>query len=228
MKGGTQRMSKIFKASPATQGASAAGSSASEKKEKKKKLNSHKVFGILGCAVSIAFILVAVFQTTGALSNISAASIVYDVQLNQMKEAEEKAKEVIEKDLDITINDDGTIIDNDNTSDSNPVSVGDNDTNKNYYIDDDGNIVYIDDAGDATVYYICTTCSECGEITKSGTKCEYCGSNLYKYSVYQVECGDTLSEISGIVGASVDSIAHLNEIDNVNLIYAGESLRVPE
>ena len=46
--------------------------------------------------------------------------------------------------------------------------------------------------------------------------------------VYHVEWGDTLSGISGQVGVSVDALAHANEIDNVDLIYADSSIVVPE
>ena len=45
--------------------------------------------------------------------------------------------------------------------------------------------------------------------------------------VYHINKGDTLSEISGKLGYSVDSIADENEIRNPNLIYEGSSLRVP-
>jgi len=45
--------------------------------------------------------------------------------------------------------------------------------------------------------------------------------------VYHINKGDTLSEISGKVGYSVDSIADENSIENPNLIYEGSSLRIP-
>lgn len=45
--------------------------------------------------------------------------------------------------------------------------------------------------------------------------------------VYLVQKGDTLSEVSGILGYSIDELAEYNHIDNVNLIYAAESLRIP-
>lgn len=217
-------MFKRFKASPATRGANAAGSSASEKKEKKKKFGSQKLLSMFGYAASVVFILTAVFQTTGAFSNINAASIIYNMRLAQMRAEEEKAKEALENELNISINDDGTIS-ADDTSDSNPINV---DKDGNYYMDDDDSIIYVDKDGDTTVYHICTTCSKCGHVTECGDKCGYCGSDFYRYTVYQVQKGDTLSEISGKVGASVNSIAHLNEIENVNLIYAGESLRIPD
>lgn len=45
--------------------------------------------------------------------------------------------------------------------------------------------------------------------------------------VYLVQKGDTLSEVSGMLGYSVDELAEYNNISNVNLIYAAESLRIP-
>lgn len=45
--------------------------------------------------------------------------------------------------------------------------------------------------------------------------------------VYIVKKGDTLSAVSGIVGYSVDELAEYNHIENVNLIYIDESLRIP-
>ena len=45
--------------------------------------------------------------------------------------------------------------------------------------------------------------------------------------VYLVQKGDTLSEISGYVAFSVDELAEYNHIANVDLIYEGESLRIP-
>lgn len=222
-------MFRKLKASPATQGASAAGSSASEKKEKKKNMkkkhiDGQKIWRVLGYATAAVFILVAVQQTTGAFSNISAASIIYNHELARMRAEEEKARQAVADELNVDINDDGTIISKDDTSDSNPIDLNSDE----YYMDENGNIIHIDESGKATVYYICTTCSECGAVTCNGTVCAKCGCELYKYTVYQVQKGDTLSEVSGKVGASVDSIAHLNELDDVNLIYAGESLRIPK
>lgn len=46
--------------------------------------------------------------------------------------------------------------------------------------------------------------------------------------VVHVMRGDTLSKISRETGCSVDALAHHNEIDDVNLIYDGSSLRVPD
>ena len=46
--------------------------------------------------------------------------------------------------------------------------------------------------------------------------------------VYIVEWGDTLSAISAEHGVSVDKIANLNDIRDVNLIYADSVLEMPE
>lgn len=48
------------------------------------------------------------------------------------------------------------------------------------------------------------------------------------YNRYDVEWGDTLSGISSDTGASVDSIANANDIRDVDRIYAGSALRIPE
>ena len=48
-----------------------------------------------------------------------------------------------------------------------------------------------------------------------------------KLSVYHIQKGDTLSGISDKVCYSVDELAKYNKISDVNLIYAGSSLRVP-
>lgn len=45
--------------------------------------------------------------------------------------------------------------------------------------------------------------------------------------VYLIQKDDTLSEISGKVAYSVDELAEYNHIKNVDLIYEGESLRIP-
>lgn len=45
--------------------------------------------------------------------------------------------------------------------------------------------------------------------------------------VYLVKKGDTLTDVSGRVGYSVQELADSNCIDNVNLIYAGQTLRIP-
>lgn len=45
--------------------------------------------------------------------------------------------------------------------------------------------------------------------------------------VYDIKPGDTLTSISHEFGFSVDQIANLNQIRDVNVIYAGSSLRIP-
>lgn len=45
--------------------------------------------------------------------------------------------------------------------------------------------------------------------------------------VYIIQEGDTLSRLSAVFGYSVDEIANFNEIRNVNLIYDGSALRIP-
>ena len=45
--------------------------------------------------------------------------------------------------------------------------------------------------------------------------------------VYIIKPGDTLSDISVAFGISVDAIANLNEIRDVNLIYADSALQIP-
>ena len=43
---------------------------------------------------------------------------------------------------------------------------------------------------------------------------------------YTIECGDTLSEIAIKYNTTVDKLVELNNIDNPDLIYAGDKLRV--
>lgn len=45
--------------------------------------------------------------------------------------------------------------------------------------------------------------------------------------VYDIQWGDTLSDISRMFGRSVDSIAEYNRIQNVDLIYAESSIVIP-
>lgn len=45
--------------------------------------------------------------------------------------------------------------------------------------------------------------------------------------VYLVKKGDTLSKISGLVGYSVQELAEYNHIQNVNLIYVDQAIRIP-
>lgn len=46
--------------------------------------------------------------------------------------------------------------------------------------------------------------------------------------VYHIKKGDTLSSISDKVHYSVDELAKYNKIEDVNLIYAGSALRIPD
>ena len=48
-----------------------------------------------------------------------------------------------------------------------------------------------------------------------------------KDTIYLVKKGDTLSAVSNVVHYSVDEIASYNGIENKDLIYTGESLRIP-
>lgn len=45
--------------------------------------------------------------------------------------------------------------------------------------------------------------------------------------IYDVQWGDTLSDISKMFGRSIDSIAEYNHIQNVDLIYAESSIVIP-
>ena len=45
--------------------------------------------------------------------------------------------------------------------------------------------------------------------------------------LYVVKRGNTLTQISRLYGVSIDAIVQLNEIQNPNLIFAGEILRIP-
>lgn len=45
--------------------------------------------------------------------------------------------------------------------------------------------------------------------------------------VYEIERGDTLAEISLKTGVSVQTLAKVNDIDNVDWIYAGSALVIP-
>lgn len=53
------------------------------------------------------------------------------------------------------------------------------------------------------------------------------GETEPKASVYTIQEGDTLSEISGETGVPVDILVEENRIQNPNLIYAGASLLIP-
>ncbi len=45
-------------------------------------------------------------------------------------------------------------------------------------------------------------------------------------TIYQIRYGDTLSEIAQRYGTTVDELVRLNDIQNPNLIYVGEKLRI--
>lgn len=47
-------------------------------------------------------------------------------------------------------------------------------------------------------------------------------------TVYLIQNGDTLTHISSMVCYSVDELAEYNHIRNVDLIYAGSVLRIPD
>lgn len=51
---------------------------------------------------------------------------------------------------------------------------------------------------------------------------------LYGPRIYEIERGDTLAEISLKTGVSVQHLAEVNHIDDVDWIYAGSALVVPE
>lgn len=46
------------------------------------------------------------------------------------------------------------------------------------------------------------------------------------HTIYTIKYGDTLTSIARKFGVTIESIALLNNIQNVNLIYAGERLRI--
>ena len=46
-------------------------------------------------------------------------------------------------------------------------------------------------------------------------------------NIYIIQPGDTLSGISAATGVSVDKLAYVNGIADVNLIYAGSALEIP-
>ena len=56
---------------------------------------------------------------------------------------------------------------------------------------------------------------------------EYVVVDIDGNMVYLVKKGDTLSDVSGRVGYSVQELAAFNSVDNVNLIYEGQTLRIP-
>jgi LysM domain. len=62
---------------------------------------------------------------------------------------------------------------------------------------------------------------------KKTTDNEYIVLDVDGNQIYLVEKGDTLTAVSSRISYSVDEIAEYNHIRDVNLIYAGEVLRVP-
>ncbi len=52
-------------------------------------------------------------------------------------------------------------------------------------------------------------------------------NNNSNFTTYIVQRGDTLSQIALDFGTTVNAIASVNNIRNVNLIYTGQSLRIP-
>ena len=52
------------------------------------------------------------------------------------------------------------------------------------------------------------------------------GSSSASVATYTVQSGDTLSEIAARYGTTVNELVNLNEINNPNLIYTGEILRL--
>jgi LysM repeat protein len=52
--------------------------------------------------------------------------------------------------------------------------------------------------------------------------------NAEDENAYTVQKGDTLSKIASLFGVTLNEIAKANSIENVNLIYAGQKLVIPE
>lgn len=44
--------------------------------------------------------------------------------------------------------------------------------------------------------------------------------------IYTIRYGNTLTSIANMFHVSIESIARLNDIRNINLIFAGERLRI--
>lgn len=47
------------------------------------------------------------------------------------------------------------------------------------------------------------------------------------HNIYTVQKGDTLSELAIRFNTTINEIAKINNIKNINLIYVGEKLRIP-
>ena len=52
-------------------------------------------------------------------------------------------------------------------------------------------------------------------------------TGYYDKNTYVVQAGDTLSEIAEQYGISYQALAQMNQISDPNLIYPGQTLRVP-
>lgn len=69
-----------------------------------------------------------------------------------------------------------------------------------------------------------------GEVLKIDTTRSYEEITGISYDanhiIYTIKRGDTLTSISREFGVTIESIAKLNDIKNINLIYAGERLRI--
>lgn len=76
------------------------------------------------------------------------------------------------------------------------------------------------DSGDIAV----VSDEELSNVTVDSDKQIY---DVDKSTVYHIKAGDTLSQISYETGISVQKLALINDIDNVNLIYANSSLQIP-
>lgn len=46
--------------------------------------------------------------------------------------------------------------------------------------------------------------------------------------IYRVQKGDTLSDIAKKHGVKLSELARVNEIENINIIYVGQILDIPE
>lgn len=71
---------------------------------------------------------------------------------------------------------------------------------------------------------------EAKDTPESGTLpsyAEYCVKDSNGHWIYIVKRGDSLSRISGKVGFSVQELADYNHIENVNLIYTNQTIRLP-
>ena len=53
-------------------------------------------------------------------------------------------------------------------------------------------------------------------------------TNETKYIDYKIKKGDTLTAIAKKYGTTIQTLKKINNIKNVNLIYAGDILKIPE